>query len=128
MEMTQGDERLIRQFEVGMKAVGTRWKPAILFCLIFGGTLRFSQLQKLIPEVTHKMLTQRLRELERDGLVARIFHEEIPPRVEYQLTELGRSVVPCLRAFCTWAEEHSAAVASARLDFDSRLPASAHAP
>ena len=118
MEMTKEEQVLITQFERAMGVVGAKWKPAILYCLVFGGRLRFSELRKLIPDVTQKMLTQRLRELERDGLVQRTLYPTVPLRVEYELTELGQSAHPVLRDFCHWAEAHFDEIDRANADYD----------
>ena len=69
-------------------------------------TLRFSQLQRRLAKVTQKMLTQQLRELERDGLIHRKVYAEVPPRVEYSLTKLGESVVPILQLMYQWGEDY----------------------
>ncbi len=81
--------------------IGGRWKPIILYCLT-GGTKRFGQLDALIPDISRKVLTQQVMELVADGLVHREEFKEIPPRVEYSLTEIGKSVVPILDAMCKW--------------------------
>ena len=88
-----------------IEIVGGKWKPLILWRLS-GGTLRFGQLQRAIPQVTQRMLTLQLRELENAGLVVRTVYPEVPPKVEYALTALGRSVVPVLQSLGTWLEEH----------------------
>ena len=85
-----------------------RWKLAILFHL-FGGVdkkcrvMRFSELERAIPAISQKMLIQQLRELERDGIVLRTIYPQIPPRVEYQLTNDGEALRPALRALLAWA-------------------------
>ena len=71
-----------------------KWKPAILYMLNKHGTLRFNELRSLVPEVTQRMLTRQLRELERDGIVSRQAFAELPPRVEYSMTKLGTSLGP----------------------------------
>ena len=81
--------------------LGGRWKVLILQCL-FTGTQRFSALQREIPAITSKMLTQQLRDLESDGIVARTVYAEVPPRVEYSLTPLGESLWPVLQAMHAW--------------------------
>jgi DNA-binding HxlR family transcriptional regulator len=83
--------------------IGGRWKPIILHCLS-GGTLRFGQLCAYIPTISRKILTEQLKELEQDGLILRTMYPEIPPRVEYKLTEAGASLQPVLHALCEWGE------------------------
>jgi len=81
-----------------------RWKLLILFHLFGGKTLRYSDLERAISGVSQKMLAQQLRQLERDGIVGRVVHPEVPPRVEYHLTEWGQSLCPALDTLLTWAE------------------------
>ena len=81
-----------------------RWKLVILFQLFGGKVLRFSQLEQAITGISQKMLTQQLREMERDGLLRRVAHAEVPPRVEYSLTEWGQSLCPALDALLSWKE------------------------
>jgi DNA-binding HxlR family transcriptional regulator len=81
-----------------------RWKLVILFQL-FGSTVRrFSELERAIPDISQKMLIQQLRQLEADGVVTRIVHAEVPPRVEYHLTDWGQTLCPVLDQLLTWAE------------------------
>jgi DNA-binding HxlR family transcriptional regulator len=80
-----------------------RWKLLILFQLFGGQVKRFSELEKAIPTVTQKMLVQQLRQLEKDGIVQREVHPEVPPKVEYSLTEWGQSLCPVLDACLKWA-------------------------
>ena len=87
--------------------IGGKWKPLILYYLE-GGTLRFSELQKRIPGMTKKMLTQHLRELERDGVIRRKVYAVVPPRVEYSLTRHGESLKPLLKAMSAWGSKHRA--------------------
>ena len=82
-----------------------RWKLIILFHLFGGRKLRFSELERAIPGVTQKMLIQQLRQLEQDGIVARIVHAQVPPKVEYELTEWGQSLCPALDELLAWAEK-----------------------
>jgi DNA-binding HxlR family transcriptional regulator len=91
--------------EALMDAVGGKWKPVILYYLL-GGTRRFGELRRLVPGVSQRMLTQHLRELEADGIVHREVYKEVPPKVEYSLTELGRTLEPVLVQMNAWAEEH----------------------
>ena len=88
-----------------LDVIGGKWKGVILWHLL-QKTLRFSQLQRRITDVTQKMLTQQLRELERDGLVHRQVYAEVPPRVEYSLTEKGESLREMLVFMREWGEEN----------------------
>jgi DNA-binding HxlR family transcriptional regulator len=88
-----------------------RWKMIIIFHLFDRGRLRFSELERAIPGVTQKMLIQQLRDLERDGIVARTVHPQVPPKVEYELTEWGRAMCPALDALLEWAAQRPAAPA-----------------
>ncbi|MDN3565313.1 helix-turn-helix domain-containing protein [Paeniroseomonas aquatica] len=81
-----------------------RWKLEILFHLFGGQVRRFSELERAIPAVSQKMLIQQLRQLEQDGIVARRVYPEVPPRVEYWLTDWGQSLCPALDALLQWAE------------------------
>jgi DNA-binding HxlR family transcriptional regulator len=87
--------------------IGGKWKPPLLFHLE-GRTRRFCELQRLIPGLTKKMLTQHLRELERDGIVRRKVYAEVPPRVEYSLTRHGESLKPILKLMSAWGNRHRA--------------------
>ncbi|WZO96264.1 helix-turn-helix domain-containing protein [Isosphaeraceae bacterium EP7] len=80
-----------------------RWKMAIIFQLFGSGVLRFSELEKALPAVSQKMLIQQLRELERDGVVKRTVYPQVPPKVEYELTEWGKAMCPALDALLEWA-------------------------
>lgn len=84
-----------------LEVVGGRWKPLILYHL-GEAPARFNALRRLIPGVTQRMLTQHLRDLERDGIVSRTVHEVVPPHVEYALTGKGRTLYPALRAMADW--------------------------
>ncbi|MEX2319249.1 MAG: helix-turn-helix domain-containing protein [Bauldia sp.] len=107
------DDRVTRVEET-LRVIGGRWKPAIMFSLITGGTRRFSELQREIPAITQRMLTKQLRDLVAHGLVDRVFHEQVPPRVEYSATDLGRTLHPIYKAVCDWSDAHDAEVAAAR--------------
>lgn len=92
--------------ELALQVIGGKWKPVILWRLRGEGSLRFGELRRLLPSVTQKMLTQQLRELEADGLVLRRVHAQVPPRVDYWLTELGRSVLPVLESLGNWGARY----------------------
>jgi DNA-binding HxlR family transcriptional regulator len=93
--------------EQAIKMLEGRWKLVILFHLFGGRVLRFSDLERAIPDVSQKMLIQQLRQMESDGIVRRIVHHQVPPKVEYGLTEWGQSLCPALDALLTWAEQRS---------------------
>lgn len=101
-----------------MALIGSRWRPAIMFALIMLGTQRFSQLRRLIPGVSQRMLTKQLRDLERHGLVRREFFESVPPRVEYSATDLGRSLHPIYKQVCDWSSARWAEALRARQRYD----------
>ncbi len=87
-----------------LKVLEGRWKLTILFELFGGRTLRFSELERAIPGVTQKMLIQQLRDLERDGVVRRLVHPVVPPKVEYSLTRGGEELCPALDELLFWAQ------------------------
>ncbi|WP_240791333.1 helix-turn-helix domain-containing protein [Roseomonas sp. AR75] len=89
-----------------------RWKLVILFQLFGGQVRRFSDLERAIPGVSQKMLIQQLRQLEADGVVARIVHHQVPPKVEYHLTDWGQALCPALDALLLWAERAPSAFVS----------------
>lgn len=80
-----------------------RWKMVIIFHLFARGTLRFSQLEKAIPGISQKVLIQQLRDMERDGIVQRTVYPQVPPKVEYDLTDWGQAMCPALDSLLEWA-------------------------
>ncbi|SHK45022.1 transcriptional regulator, HxlR family [Pseudonocardia thermophila] len=97
--------------ELAMEVVGGKWKVVILEHLA-ARTMRFGELQRSLGAVTARMLTRQLRELETDGLITRTVHPEVPPRVEYALSELGRTLVPIIAQLRAWGEEYRAGLAA----------------
>ena len=91
--------------EATLGLIGGKWKALILDHLT-GGSLRYGELQKMMPKITAKMLTQQLRELETDGLIVRHVYPVVPPKVEYELTEFGQTVLPILDAMCAWGRTY----------------------
>ncbi|TAJ43973.1 winged helix-turn-helix transcriptional regulator [Methanofollis fontis] len=92
--------------EATLDVIGGKWKPLVIYQLK-DGTLRFSQIMARVqPRITQRMLTKELRELEKDGLVNRKVYAQVPPKVEYSLTEKGYSLIPILDQLCDWGYEH----------------------
>ncbi|MBM7865783.1 transcriptional regulator [Heliobacterium gestii] len=91
--------------EVAIELIGGRYKALILWHLV-DQTLRFSELKRLIPQATQKMLTQQLRSLEEDGLITRKVYAEVPPKVEYSLSDSGRNLQPVLEAMCQFGKRY----------------------
>src|SRR5215510_13295563 len=87
--------------EATLEVLGGKWKGMVLHRLMFG-TLRFNELRRMLPHVTQRMLTRQLRELERDGVIRRRVYAEVPPRVEYSLSEFGESLKPILLMMGEW--------------------------
>ena len=91
--------------EQTLKILEGRWKLLILFHLFGGHLLRFSELERAIPAISQKMLIQQLRRMEDDGIVRRIVHHQVPPKVEYGLTDWGQALCPALDALLKWAAQ-----------------------
>lgn len=91
--------------ELTLDIIGGKWKALILWQLK-NQVLRFSELKRTLPEITQRMLTQQLRELEEDGMVNRKVYAQVPPKVEYSLTENGESVIPILELMCQWGRKY----------------------
>lgn len=104
--MVYRDKEYTCAIDVTLAVVGGKWKASILWHLA-QATMRFSDLQRQFSDTTRKMLTQQLRELEADGLVHREVYPQVPPKVEYSLTEKGKSIYPILEMMCTWGREYS---------------------
>ena len=92
--------------EATLSVIGGRWKPVVIFLLLQNDVLRFGELRKTIDGVTQRMLTNQLRELEADKVVKREVYAEVPPKVEYSLTDYGRSLEPIMIAMRDWGAEH----------------------
>jgi DNA-binding HxlR family transcriptional regulator len=111
-----------REVENALRILEGRWKLLILFHLFGGKVLRFSDLERAIPGISQKMLTQQLRQLERNGIVRRIVYAEVPPRVEYRLTNWGQALCPVLDALLKWAALSEATGESAGRPVPARRP------
>lgn len=98
--------------------IGDKWSILILFALV-DGPERFNSIRKRIEGISQRMLTQTLRDLERDGFVSRTVYPEVPVRVEYELTEMGRGLTKSVWGLVSWANDHLGAIKSARRAYDS---------
>lgn len=108
--MSRARAKLVETFpgcgvEAALSFLDGKWKGVILFHLL-GGTQRFNALRRKLPSVTQRMLTRQLRELEDAGLLTRTVHPVVPPHVDYDLTALGRSMEPVIRALGTWGDTY----------------------
>jgi DNA-binding HxlR family transcriptional regulator len=101
--------------EAALAVVGGKWKPIVLWHLA-PGPRRFGELRRLVTGISEKMLIQQLRELEADGVVVRRGFREIPPRVEYSLTEFGVSLGRALKPLCDWGREHMERIARSKAE------------
>jgi DNA-binding HxlR family transcriptional regulator len=105
-----------------LDVVFSRWTTPILWALNEYGRQRFVELQRNIATITPKVLTQRLRQMERDGLLVRTYHREVPPRVEYEISDLGRSLAPLFATLSRWSTANMAQIEQARLAYDADQP------
>lgn len=102
-----GDREFHCFFELSQMIMGGKWKPKILFYLSMQDRMRFGQLRDSIVRVSEKMLIQNLRELERDGIVHRKVYRQVPPRVEYSLTPMGRTLIPIMNDLFSWGKQYA---------------------
>lgn len=119
-EYEKPDPRLATLVNEVIARVADKWTMIILDVLAEHGELRFTQLSKLVPGVSQKMLTQTLRDMEREGLVIRTVHAVIPPKVEYRLTDLGLSLGEAFCGVWIWAEKNLESIEQSRASFDRR--------
>lgn len=103
--LVDGDKVYNTPVELTLEVIGGKWKSVLVYHLL-QGPLRFSELKRLVPDITEKMLTQQLRELERVGVLTRTVFPEVPPRVEYRATAHGQTLQPVLEAMCAWGRSH----------------------
>lgn len=100
--------------EAAFDVISGKWKGVVLFHLS-EGTPRFNELRRRVPAVTQRMLTRQLRELEDDGVIHREVYPEVPPRVEYSLTDYGRTLMPVIASLGQWGDAHAAELTARRL-------------
>ncbi|MCX7710256.1 MAG: helix-turn-helix transcriptional regulator [Clostridia bacterium] len=106
MKLTCSNEKSECPIEYTLSTIGGKWKLMILFYLMNGGTKRYGELKRLIKGITHKMLSNQLKELESSGLVNRVEYHQIPPKVEYSLSEKGATLLPVLGMMYDWGKEN----------------------
>jgi DNA-binding HxlR family transcriptional regulator len=95
------------RFEQVVGMIGGKWKLRIIYMLAFHEVLRYGQLKRLLSPITHKMLTAQLKELERDGLIHRKAYDQVPPKVEYSMTEMGRDLRPLVAEMHKWISKYN---------------------
>ena len=93
-------------FEYTLSIIGGKWKIRLMYLLSVNEIMRYGELKLDVPGITHKMLAKQLKELEADGIINRKEYTQIPPKVEYSLTEKGKSLIPVINAICLWGEEN----------------------
>ena len=93
--------------EAALEVIGGKWKGVILYHLLLK-TMRFNEIRRLMPEISHRMLTKQLRDLEAHRLISRKIYPEVPPRVEYSMTEYGKTLAPVIHALQVWGTRHLA--------------------
>ncbi len=103
-----------------LQIVGGKWKSMILHSIGSSGKIRFNELKRALPEISQKMLTQQLRELERDGIIQREYFKEVPPRVEYSVSDLGKTIGDVYKGINLWQKKHLKAVKKNRKSYDGK--------
>lgn len=119
------EEKILKNFKANGRCpirdviarLGDKWSILILITLKVNGRLRFSEIQRTINDISQRMLTLSLRSMEADGIISRKVYAEIPPRVEYELTELGETLFPHLKALIGWAEDNLDDIMTSRKNF-----------
>lgn len=111
--------------EATLSVIGGRWKP-VLVCHLLSGRKRFGELKRLVPNATERMITLQLRELEADGVIARHVFAEVPPRVEYEVTDYGRSLEPVLVSMQEWGRDFKSRRLAEEALSDAKEPDVAH--
>jgi DNA-binding HxlR family transcriptional regulator len=108
--MTTKERYTMCPVDAALALMSGKWKPRILWKLHLFEVLRYSEFQREMPSITHKMLAQQLRELERDGLIVRKMYPVMPPKVEYRLSNFGHTLAPVIDSLVTWSRAHEAEV------------------
>lgn len=106
IELVHGDQNHTCPIEYTLNVIGGKWKLLILFHLMTDRIKRYGELKKVITGITHKMLSQQLKELENDGLIVRREYHQVPPKVEYSLSERGVTLLPVLEVLYNWGKSN----------------------
>ncbi|MDV2685657.1 helix-turn-helix domain-containing protein [Alkalihalophilus lindianensis] len=104
MEISYKEKTFFTSKDLALSVIGGRWKIAIIWCLLQQSPLRLSEIQKYLPNVNQRMLIRQLRELEEDQIITRIVYPVVPPKVEYQLSEVGLLLEPVVTSICDWGD------------------------
>jgi DNA-binding HxlR family transcriptional regulator len=104
--MTTKERYMMCPVDAALALMSGKWKPRILWKLHLFEVLRYSEFQREMPSITHKMLAQQLRELEHDGLIVRTMYAVMPPKVEYRLSDFGRTLAPVINSLVDWSRAH----------------------
>ena len=105
MSINYKDKTFYNGKDLALSVIGGRWKIAIVWCLLQESPLRLSEIQKKLPDVNQRMLIRQLRELEDDRLIKRFVYDVVPPKVEYELTEIGLELEPVVNSICNWGDK-----------------------
>ena len=104
MEIFYKDKNFFTSKDLALSVIGGRWKIAIIWCLLQQSPLRLSEIQKYLANVNQRMLIRQLRELEEDKIITRVVYPVVPPKVEYQLSEIGLLLEPVVTSICNWGD------------------------
>ena len=105
MSINYKDKTFYNGKDLALSVIGGRWKIAIVWCLLQESPLRLNEIQKKLPDVNQRMLIRQLRELEDDRLIKRFVYDVVPPKVEYELTEIGLELEPVVNSICNWGDK-----------------------
>ena len=103
-----------------LQIIGGKWKNRIIYVIALNGHIRFNALRRILPDISQKMLTQQLRELERDGIVLRVAYAGLPLRVEYSVTSMGKSIGLLYKAINIWQQDNFDYIEKSRLNYDQK--------
>ncbi|WP_338452525.1 helix-turn-helix domain-containing protein [Niallia oryzisoli] len=108
MEILYKEKTFFTSKDLALSVIGGRWKIPIIWCLLQESPLRLSEIQKKLPDVNQRMLIRQLRELEEDHIITRAVYPVVPPKVEYQLSEIGLQLEPVVTSICNWGDHFRA--------------------